>query len=172
MEQYVVVAALEENVLITDAGNTAGSLVRNNLADSASQSTDNGMVFNGNDFSGLFGGLCDGFFVNGLNRRHMQNACADSLLFQQQRRLQSGSCHHTGGDDGNILAVFHGNCFAERNLVVLSKNCWNLTTHGAQVYRAVHLDRHAGKQRSLPRVCRVKDRHIGKCAHDRYIFHA
>ena len=73
------------------------------VADCASQSADDGMLFHGDYLAGLLRAVKDDLLIEWLNGTDIYNLCADAFLFQHLRCTQSGIYADTGGYDSDIF---------------------------------------------------------------------
>ena len=103
---------LTEDILHADLLHRHGMICAQTVADSASQSTNHGMLFHGHYLAGLLGAVNDDLLVQRLDGTDIYNLCTDAFLFQHLCCTQSGIYADTSGYDGDIL---HGLRFPYRS---------------------------------------------------------
>ena len=93
MEDFLGRARFAVDVVDTDLQNPGGSLFAQAVADSASQTADDGVLLNGNNLSGLLCCCNDQLLIQRFDRVDVDDLCLDAILCQHLSSCQGLGYH-------------------------------------------------------------------------------
>ena len=128
------------------------------------------MVLGRDERAGMLGAADEKLFVDGLDRRHVDDAGLDAIGGQQLGGFHRARHFYAAGDDGDILAVAHDMAFADLEFVVVAEHAPGRAAAGAHIDRAFEFQHRARRQRHLGGIGRRNHRHAGNGAERGHVF--
>ena len=121
-------AGLSEDVLYTDFLHRNRAFLCQCVADCASKSSDDGVLFYGYDFTGLFCCCYDQLLIQRFDGVDVDDFCIDAVSGKFFCCFQSGAYAKSGCNDGQVLALTENNAFSELKFVV--RSVYACASHG------------------------------------------